>query len=88
MGNVSWDVQSQVEFFIRYRPVARWPEVEQVRATEIEQKLDIFALLKVDRKITASRDFNREDLENKAKKLLQTLEDSLIGASAPEQTEE
>jgi len=55
----------------------RWNEL----AGEIRRRLRAFALVKVDRKLSVSRDFAREDLEDEAQRLLGELEASIIGAS-------
>ena len=50
-------------------------------AGAIKKRLQAFGLLKGDRKLSISRDFSREDLEDEAAKLLKSFEATVIGAS-------
>lgn len=51
------------------------------RATEIRKKLMLISLLGVkSRGISISRDYHQEELEEQAKKLLKSFEESVIGA--------
>lgn len=50
------------------------------RAKEINRKLKLLSILKVDVKHTTSRDFEREDLEDEAKEMLYGFENLVIGA--------
>jgi len=62
----------------------RWNE----KAAEIAKGLRAFSLIRVDKKLTVSRDFSAEALHEKADRLLKKLEQSIIGAKPSANTQE
>lgn len=55
----------------------RWNKL----AASIKRRLYVFSLLKVDRRLTPSRNYHQEDLEKEAESLRMELESVIIGAS-------